>query len=994
MMRVTGMLLLCICTSLLFAQKKPLDHSVYDGWESIAERQISHNGEWVAFTVTPQEGDARLMLMKADGSNKVEVPRGYNVRFTSDSRYAVFMIRPAYVETRDARIRKKRPDDMPKDSLGWISLGSTQVNKVARVRNFRIPEEGSLLVYHSEKPLPDTTKKPAPAPKTDTKLDSAKRVIDSLQAIINGLPPKVKQKYLNDGETEYIFEEFGEADAEEPATGRAAPNEVGGDLVLVDLASGTRKVYKNVMEYTVDSIGGKRIAVETGKIGRDSLAKARIVLIETATGNADTLARNINDARFLRFDEAGQQLAFVAETDSSAKSLQKFYKLYYHKAGEAGVKMVADRHTQGKKADWAISENAAPRFSKSGKRLFFGVAPVLPLKDTSKPEFERVSVDIWNYKDDYLMTQQLATLSRTLNRSYTAVYFPERGNLVQLADETLENVSTGRDGDLPFFTGTDNRAYRIESQWTGSGKTDVYTVDPMTGTRVLVAKGLDGQAQLSESGRYIAWYDRKAKHYFTWSDGQVRNISKGIKFPVWDEDNDVPDDPGPYGQMGWHAGDQAFYIYDRYDIWKLDPTGHTAPVCLTNGEGRKNRVVIRYQRLDADEERWLNDGQRLLLSLFNEKDKTAGVKAYEIGEPFALGTGKQTFPLAIGAGSMKKAKNADMICFGIETPAQAADFRVMPFVRGNAQMSAEMAAAPVLYLPNPQQSNYNWMTAELIEWKAYDGKMTQGILYKPEDFDPKKKYPVIAYFYETLSEGLYRYQPPQPIRSALNIPMYCSRGFVVLVPDIQYKIGYPAQGAYDYIVSGMRHVVKMGIGDSTKLGIQGHSWGGIQVAQLITMTNLFKAAWSGAPVANMTSAYGGIRWGTGLNRQFQYEKTQSRIGATLWERPDLYIKNSPLFALPKVKTPLVILHNDADDAVPWYQGIELFTAMRRLGKQVWMLNYNGEPHGIMERKNRKDYQERMLNFFEWQLKGGKPAKWLTEGVPAVMKGRDWGLAEE
>ncbi len=175
------------------------------------------------------------------------------------------------------------------------------------------------------------------------------------------------------------------------------------------------------------------------------------------------------------------------------------------------------------------------------------------------------------------------------------------------------------------------------------------------------------------------------------------------------------------------------------------------------------------------------------------------------------------------------------------------------------------------------------------------------------------------------------------------------------------------------------------------MGLQGQSWGGIQVAQIITMTPMFAAAWAGAPVANMTSAYGGIRWSSGLNRQFQYEKTQSRIGATLWERPDLYIENSPLFHLPKVSTPLVIMANDNDGAVPWYQGIELFTGLRRLGKPVWMLNYNGEEHNLEERKNRKDIQIRQQQFFDWLLKGEKPAKWLVEGVPAVNKGLDWGL---
>ena len=250
---------------------------------------------------------------------------------------------------------------------------------------------------------------------------------------------------------------------------------------------------------------------------------------------------------------------------------------------------------------------------------------------------------------------------------------------------------------------------------------------------------------------------------------------------------------------------------------------------------------------------------------------------------------------------------------------------------------------------------------------------------------------MIVYFYERSNQTLHQYQAPAPTPSRLNIPYFVSNGYVVFVPDIWYINGHPGKSAYDYIVSGTRALIKKGFIDSTKIGLQGQSWGGYQIAYLITQTNLYKAAWAGAPVSNMFSAYGGIRWESGMNRQFQYELTQSRIGATIWEKPNLYIENSPLFHIPKIKTPLVIMANDADGAVPWYQGIEMFTAMRRLNKPVWMLNYNGEAHNLVERKNRKDIQIREQQFFDWLLKGEKPAKWLSEGVPAIMKGRDLGL---
>ncbi|MCX8480978.1 MAG: prolyl oligopeptidase family serine peptidase, partial [Sediminibacterium sp.] len=291
-----------------------------------------------------------------------------------------------------------------------------------------------------------------------------------------------------------------------------------------------------------------------------------------------------------------------------------------------------------------------------------------------------------------------------------------------------------------------------------------------------------------------------------------------------------------------------------------------------------------------------------------------------------------------------------------------------------------------------QQHNYYWGSSELFKWKSYTGKLTEGILYKPENFDSTKKYPMIVYFYERNNNSLYQYIPPAPSPSRLNISFFVSRGYVVFVPDIWYTIPNPGNSAYNYIVSGTRAVIKKGFIDSTKIGLQGQSWGGYQIAYLITKTNLFACAWAGAPVVNMTSAYGGIRWGTGLNRQFQYEKTQSRIGKNLWENTNAYIQNSPLFFLPKVSTPIVIMSNDADDAVPWYQGIEMFTALRRLNKKVWLLNYNNEAHNLVERRNRKDISIREQQFFDFYLKNEKPTKWILEGIPATMKGRTWGLS--
>jgi dipeptidyl aminopeptidase/acylaminoacyl peptidase len=245
---------------------------------------------------------------------------------------------------------------------------------------------------------------------------------------------------------------------------------------------------------------------------------------------------------------------------------------------------------------------------------------------------------------------------------------------------------------------------------------------------------------------------------------------------------------------------------------------------------------------------------------------------------------------------------------------------------------------------------------------------------------------MITYFYERMTDQLHHHWTPGYNRSMLNFAQLASRGFLVFIPDIPYRIGYPGESAQNAIISGVTALLDKGFVDKDNLGVQGHSWGGYQIAYLVTKTNIFKCAESGAPVVNMVSAYGGIRWESGMSRMFQYEHTQSRIGGTLWEKPLRYLENSPIFFIDKVSTPLLIMANDKDGAVPWYQGIEFYMGLRRLGKPAWLLNYNEEGHGLVKLQNRKDFQLRMLQFFEHYLKGAPKPVWMEKGVAAIEKG--------
>ncbi len=972
-------LLLCmlLITNLISAQKKPLDHSVYDGWQSIAEKMISNNGKFVVYTITPQEGDALLVIQQSDGKKLMEVERGYNAKITEDNKFVVFKIKPTFTQTRTARIAKKVSADMPKDSLAIVNVTALTIEKIPAVKSYKLPKKSSnVLLYLLEKPAADSNK---PKVTDSTKIEVATATLP-IPARSSGAGGK-----------------GGNASAANDA-------EDGTELVIKYLGTEEKKSVLLVNDYVVSKMGNVA-AIKTTKKTGDAKTNAFVLQLTVQINKIDTVLKVFNDAKSFAFDDAGSQLAFVTERDSTKKESQKFYKLFYYKSGFDSAKIIADRFTKGLPVTHTISEFAAIDFSQSGKRLFIGTSVILPPKDTILPEFERAGVDVWNYHDDDLMPVQLKNVEADTRKSYLARFDFESNTIVPLANDKFPRIQQTLEGDGDVFYTASDFGKRVAKQWQGYTFSDLYAINPITGDAKLILANYKGNIYPSYTGKYLLIYEDKKKAYTIYNAAtqKLSAIATDIKYPLYDEDNDVPDDPNPYGIAKWIEGDKYVLINDRYDVWKVDPLNKEKSVLLTNG--RVDKIEHRYVNLDADS-KFIRNDEKIVYKMFYEKTKVNRYSNFFIGvmkseTSHDLGKAK-VYPEAANISNLLKAKNSDTYIYTKESykesPNLFTTFKLDTVtVSDYPSLNAEGVMAEVrgnrLSNTNPQQANYNWGTSELFKWKAYTGKETEGILYKPEDFDAKKKYPMIVYFYERNNNTLHNYRAPSPSPSALNIPFFVSRGYVVFVPDIWYKTGHPGKSAFDYIVSGTRALVKDGFVDSTKIGIQGQSWGGYQAAYVITQTNLYAAAWAGAPVVNMFSAYGGIRWETGVTRQFQYEKTQTRLGASIWEKPELYIENSPLFHLPKVKTPLVIMSNDADGAVPWYQGIEFFTAMRRLGKPVWLLVYNGEAHNLVERRNRKDIQIREQQYFDWLLKGEKPAKWLTDGVPAVMKGRDWGLGQ-
>ncbi|MCJ7582965.1 MAG: prolyl oligopeptidase family serine peptidase [Candidatus Aminicenantes bacterium] len=627
---------------------------------------------------------------------------------------------------------------------------------------------------------------------------------------------------------------------------------------------------------------------------------------------------------------------------------------------------------------WILPENNRLSWTPDGSRLFFGFKPEQYREETSKDEepasvqeadlfdTEKIladrGVDIWHWNDPLIIPNQKVQWSRKKNQTYLAVFDMSDQKFVQLADEEIPEV---RIADNPnIVLGISNVPYQKEITWVGDLQ-DIYTIRIKNGEKHKVVSRLEDQSALSPDGCFVIYF--KDKHWFLYTiESQTTlNLTEKLDIPFYDEDNDTPQNASSYGISGWTKEDKSVLLYDKYDIWQFSTEDGQA-VNITGGQGRKNHLTFRVLQLDPDK-RFFEDNQRLYLSSYNNLEKNFGFYTCRLGRSSMeklLEENKRFLFLS-------KAKNADVLMYTRE------DFEEFPDIWTN---NLEFTAPRKISEVNPQIREFFWGKAELVEWSSADGIPLQGVLIKPANYEPGKRYPVIVYYYRFFSQRLYEFNQ-MAVNHRPNFPFYTSNGYAVFLPDIHFEIGTPGFSATKSLVPGVQKLIDMGVADPKGIGLHGHSWSGYQTAFVITQTNMFSCAIAGAPVSNMTSAYSGIRWESGLARQMQYEMQQSRIGGSLWEYPERYIENSPVFFADHIETPLLIQFGDEDGAVPWYQGIELYLAMRRLQKDCVFLQYRGEPHHLGKYANKLDYSIKMKEYFDYYLKGSPAPDWIIKGVP-------------
>lgn len=910
----------------LYSQEKiPLNHSLYNSWKKIEKAKISVDGKYVSYEINPAKGDGFFYIYDSENDKTDSVFRGSDGIIIPNTNFAIFKIKPESEVIRKMKIAKKKSEDFPKDTIAYFDIhsGINSLVKISDVNKYSYTEFGLPQIVYLKDYKSDTVSK----------------------------DDKTQKKSIHFKDTY--------------------------QLNIINLNTSDNDTINDVCDFDIskknDFIIYTKEFSDTVFTKSKDIPRSEVYIHNQENSTSYRIFDSAGKVSKLTISPDGLYSAFLYTKDTS--SVKRYDLYFYYPNSDSAIK-IADTNTSAFPNNWEISENGTIKFSDDNSKLFFNTAPKIfaQPKDTI-PDDEKFKVDVWNWQDPLLQSQQLKELDKTLKKSYTAIYRIADKKILQISDTLLNDVRITKTGNSELAIGLTNIPYRKYVTWDEPEYNDIYVVDLKTGEHKQIATFKQYSSILSPFNNYLIYYETSDSSWRSYSikNDRYYNISENINYKIDDEEWDQPMYPNPYGIAGFTKNDEYVLIYDRYDIWKVKPDNSEVPICLTRGEGRKNNIVYRFSDLYPDTT-YIGFTDKILLKGIDQNDFTESYfyvslsnrKAPELIAKFNYAT---STPI--------KAKSADKIIF---SKMSYRDYPDLWYSDLNFSIPKRITFA------NPQQSNYLWGNVEIFHWKDSTGKDMRGLLYMPENFDASKKYPTIIYFYEKYTQDINNYYGLTPSRSVINFPLYNSNGYIVFIPDLTYKVGHPGQSAYDGIMSGTKAIIEQGFVDEDNIGLQGQSWGGYESAFMVSRTGFFKAAMAGAPVVNMTSAYGGIRWESGMTRIMQYEKSQSRIGATLFDSLNLYIENSSLFNADKITTPLLIMANDNDGAVPYQQGLEMFNLMRRLGKTVYLLCYNGDEHNLMKWPNRVDLSIRMMEFFDHYLKGKPMPEWMEDGIPAVKKG--------
>jgi dipeptidyl aminopeptidase/acylaminoacyl peptidase len=683
-----------------------------------------------------------------------------------------------------------------------------------------------------------------------------------------------------------------------------------------------------------------------------------------------------DNASNLMFDNVGKQLAFLTSA-VDCKYCGPSLWCYNSSAGKVN-RIIEDKSAE---TDSTMQIDRIQGFSKDGERVFVYLKEMKEIE--RRPIPDAIQINVWSYRDIRLQSQQLKEINET--RNYLSVINIKNRNVIRLEDKN--EISRRINDDYILIIHYLSDAHSSEFRWNKAFKRTQYLVSTKSGERKYLDSFKDYNVNISTNGKFLIFYDAEKKDYLCYEieSGIIRNLTRGID-TKWTAYQSY----ALRNVAAWLEDDQAVLIYDEFDIWQVDPKNIRKPINVTNHYGKSKSIIffLPYESNDRPID-LLNEG---ILTAFNPLNKSNGFYSVKKGykqDPKMLVMEDYVF-------------DVERVISGILAIPGGVSFKPIGSGSGNAYIVKRSSATEFpnyfsthdfkefISLSNihPEKA-YNWYSTELHTWKTINGDTLQGILYKPENFDSLKRYPIIFYYYDKRSDGLNAYWKPDYLTNAsvTNIPYYVSNGYLMVGFDIKYRTGEIGKSVLESAISAARYFSNKPFINQGKMGINGYSHGGYETYYLVAHTSLFAAASGGGGIVDLISFYGSLK----DNSYSAQEMGQMDLGnVTLWERPDLYIKNSPIFKADQVSTPLLMMHTTYDGAVDIHQAIEFFTALRSLGKKVWLLEYEDGNHGLYG-KSQIDYSKRMMQFFDLYLKDKPAPKWMLDGIPAKLKGIDTGL---
>ena len=754
----------------------------------------------------------------------------------------------------------------------------------------------------------------------------------------------------------------------------------GVDLLVRDLSTGDDIPFGNVASYAWQDEGSLLAFL----IDADVRSANGVQLFTPTTRTIRTLESDSATYTELTWRDESADLAVLKLTTDSVYADSSHVVLSWTGLdGRAPVKRTFDPATAaGFPADTRIVDFRTLEWSDDGATLFFGIRErqrresaaeedsvkqeATADKEEKDEDDEKPGVEVWHAKDVDIMPEQKLRAAQNRRRNDLAAWHLEPDHFVRLSDESLETISLF--DEQQYALAMDGRPYD-QLRMFGPAYRDLYIVDVASGQRTKVKDRVEFQYGSSPGGRYVLYL--QDDHYWVYDVEKDTHTNITTSAPVSfidHADDHTVDQKPPFGNGGWTEDDESVLLYSEYDVWEVSPDG-TKHVNLTNTASE--RVRSRLVRLDI-EVRTYDLEEPVYVALYGER-----TKKYGYGRLTKNGVEKSVW-LDRSVTRIRRADDADVFLYSVAGFDDSPDY----FVGSGALTDARQVTNT-----NPFQADYAWGRSELLDYVSARGDSLQAALYYPAGHEPGRKYPMLVYFYEITSNTLHSYQSPSE-HGGYNPTVWTQEGYFVLRPDILYRDRNPGLSAVDALVPAVQRAVATGMIDGAKVGLIGHSWGGYQTAFVPTQTDVFAAAVAGAPLTELYSMYLSIYWNSGGTDARIFEISQGRMEVPPWQDLDSYLANSPVHHIENLNTPMLIAFGDKDGAVDWHQGIVMYNAARRAGKDVVMLVYEGENHGLAKEPNQVDYHRRILEWFGHYLKGEEAPGWITKGVPFLEKEDD------